>query len=263
MNVLTKAVATAVAAVSAMLVLAGAAARPAQEREAEVVASYRKLAEAHDEAGLAKLWAEHPDLVLTTIDEDLEGSLALREKSEKPDEALIAQMHERAVFAARAAVAAGLSPLLADYASAFSGWNADQQKQFRAGQKAFGQARAASKAGKHEEALAAGNQCLALAEPLGDWWGAAMGHSAAGQALAALGRHEEALVALGRARVLHHDLGLGGSEYGNLQGMVAELQALGGGPRLAELARQAAALGRALGDDDGAAALEKLATPAK
>jgi hypothetical protein len=77
--------------------------------------------------------------------------------------------------------------------------------------------------------------------------------------LAALGRHDEALVALGRARALHHDLGLSGSEYGNLQGMVAALQALGQAARLAEIARQAADLGRSLGDAEGAAKLEALA----
>ena len=258
MKLVPQAVSAAVASAVA-LVLAGASAAPPQDAEAEVLAGYRKLADAQDEAGLANLWAAHPELVLTTIDEDLEGSLALREKSEAPDETRIAQMHARAIFGARAAAAAGLSPLLADYAAAFSGWNAEQQKQFRAGQKAFGRARAAAQAGKHEDALAAGNECVALAEPLGDWWGTAMGFSAAGQSLSALGRHEEALVALGRARVLHHDLGLTGSEYGNLQAMVAALSALGGGPRLAELARQAAALGRALGDEDGAAKLDKLA----
>jgi tetratricopeptide (TPR) repeat protein len=235
------------------------AAAARQDREAEVAASYKKLADAQDEAALAAVWREHPDLVLVTIDQDLEGSLALREQSAKPDEAALAAMHARALFGARAAVAAGLHPILADYAASFSGWNAEQQKQFRSGQQAFGKARAAAKAGKHEEALAAANECAALAEPLGDWWGTAMGFSAAGQALAALGRNEEALVALGRARTLHHDLGLSGSEYGNLKDMVKVTQSLGRASRVAELARQGAALGRALGDEQGAAELEKLA----
>lgn len=232
-----------------------------QDREAEVAASYHKLADAQDEAALAAVWREHPDLVLVTIDEDLEGSLALREKSDKPDEKAIAEMQARALFGAHAAVTAGLHPILADYAASFAGWDAAQQKQFRAGQKAYGKARAAAKAGKQEEALAAGNECVALAEPLGDWWGTAMGFSAAGQALSALGRHEEALVALGRARALHHGLGLSGSEYGNLQGMVAALQALGRDAQLAEVARQAAVLGRSLGDEEGAAKLDGLAQP--
>jgi len=230
-----------------------------QDREAEVAASYKKLADAQDEAALAAVWREHPDLVLVTIDQDLEGSLSLREKSATPDEAAIAAMHARALFGARAAVAAGLHPILADYAASFAGWDADQQKQFRAGQQAFGKSRAAAKAGKHEDALAAANECAALAEPLGDAWGTAMGFSAAGQALAALGRHEEALVALGRARTLHHDLGLSGSEYGNLKEMVKAAQSLGRAARVAELARQGAALGRALGDEQGAAELDQLA----
>jgi len=234
---------------------------PQQDREADVAASYRKLADAQDASGLEALWRQNPDLVLVTIDEDLEGSLALRERSDTPDETAIAAMHARALLGARAAVSAGLSPILGDYAAAFAGWDPAQQKQFRSGQKAFGSARAAAKAGRPEEALAAANQCVALAEPLGDWWGTAMGFSAAGQALSALGRHEEALVALGRARGLHHDLGLRASEYGNLQGMVQELQALGAGVRVRELARQAAQLGRDLGDTEGAARFETLSHP--
>ncbi|HZM00175.1 MAG TPA: hypothetical protein VFD43_07990 [Planctomycetota bacterium] len=231
---------------------------PAQEAGDEVAASYRKLADAQDEAGLAKLWREHPDLVLVTIDADLEGSLALRERSRNPDESAIAAMHARALRGARAAVAAGLHPILADYAAAFTGWDATQQKQFRAGQAAFGKAHAAAKDGRHDEALAAANECVALAEPLGDWWGTAMGFSVTGDALSALGRHDEALVALGRARALHHDLGLSGAEYGNLRAMVEALRAQGGGRRLQELARQGALLGRALGDAAGAALLEEL-----
>ncbi|HZJ71960.1 MAG TPA: hypothetical protein VFF36_13595, partial [Planctomycetota bacterium] len=97
MKLVPQAVSAAVASAVA-LVLAGASAAPPQDAEAEVVAGYRKLADAQDEAGLAKLWAAHPELVLTTIDEDLEGSLALREKSETPDETRIAQMHARAIF---------------------------------------------------------------------------------------------------------------------------------------------------------------------
>ena len=235
-----------------------AAAAVRQDREAEVAASYRKLADAQDETALAAVWREHPDLVLVTIDQDLEGSLALREQSATPDEAAVAAMHARALFGARAAVAAGLHPILADYAASFAGWDAAQQKQFRAGQQAFGRARAAAKGGQHEQALDAANECAALAEPLGDCWGTAMGFGAAGQALAALSRHEEALVALGRARTLHHDLGLSGSEYGNLKAMIEAAQSLGRTARVAELARQGAALGRALGDQDGAAKLEKL-----
>ena len=252
-------VAPPVAAPLANAVLLAPPALSPQGQEAEVTASYRKLAEDKDEAGLAKVWREHPDLVLTTLDEDLEGALALVEKSDKPDEKAIAEMHARALFGAHAALVAGLSPILADYAASYVGFDAAQQKQFRAGQKAFGKARAAAKAGQQDDALAAGNECVADAEPLGDWWGTAMGFSAAGQALLALNRNDEALVAFARARALHHDLGLVGSEYGNLQGMVAALQALKQTSRLQEIARQAAALGHALGDEDGAAKLEKLA----
>ena len=98
-------------------------------------------------------------------------------------------------------------------------------------------------------------ECRELAEPLGDWWGTAMGFGAEGQALAALGRHEQALVALARARLIHHDLGLFGSECRNLLGMLAALDALGRPTRADGVAARAAELAERLGDAEGLASL--------
>ncbi len=227
------------------------------QAEESIEARYHAAAAAGDEAALVALWRAHPDAVLGTIDADLEGSLALREEAEAAgqpaDESAIAPLHARALFGARAAQLATGHPIFVDYVASFVGWDAEQRRSFRAGQAAFGEARAALKDGRHEEALAAGRRCSERAAALGDWWGTAMGLTAQGQALAGLGRHEEAVVALSKARILHHDLGLTGSEYGNLLGLVAALEQVGSAARLAAAATQAIELGTALGDEAGVA----------
>ena len=136
-------------------------------------------------------------------------------------------LFDRALFAAESATAATGRPIFADYASAFVGWNAEQRRDFRAGQKAFGEAVQASRGGEHEASLTAARRCRELAEPLGDWWGTAMGLGAEGRALLALERAEEALVHLSRARLLNAQLGLAGSELGNAIAMADACEALG------------------------------------
>jgi tetratricopeptide (TPR) repeat protein len=230
-----------------------------QDRGTEVSQRYHALAAAGDGAGLAALWQGNPDLVLPVIDADLEGSLKLRESSETPDEQAIAALQARALFGARAAEQASGHPILVDYAASFVGWDAEQQRRFRAGQAAFGRARQAARAADHAAALAAATECRELAEPLGDWWGTAMGLGAEGQALAALGRHEEALVALARARLIHHDLGLDSSAYRNLLDMLDALQALGRAVRRDAVLAQALVQGERQGDAKGVAALRERA----
>ncbi len=229
-----------------------------QDRGAEVAQRYQQAAAEEDHAGLVELWKANPGLILVTIDADLEGSLKLRESSPEPDEDAIAALHARALAGARAAAEATGHPILLDYASAFVGWDREQQRRFRAGQAAFGRARGAAKAGDQEAAAAAGLECAELAEPLGDWWGTAMGHSAHGQALLALGRFDEALVALSRARMIYHDLGLVGSEYGNARGVVTALRELGRTERCRAAALASIELARAVGDEQGLAELEGL-----
>lgn len=226
-----------------------------QDRGAEVTARYHEAAAEDDAASLVALWKEHPDLVLVTIDADLEGALSLRESEETPDEEAISALHRRALFGARAADEATGHPILWDYVSSFVGWDGDEQKRFRAGQAAFGRARRAAAEGDHAAAAEAGLECVELAEPLGDWWGTAMGHSAHGRARLALGEHEAALVSLSRARMIYRDLGLFGSELSNLRGMIEALVALERFERARAALTQALALAASLGDDAARAEL--------
>src|SRR6185436_19681165 len=70
----------------------------------DVRKSFVALYEKKDEAGLAKLWKDNPYEILTSIDEDLEGALAVWEKSpDKPDEKAIGEKHARALWGARIA----------------------------------------------------------------------------------------------------------------------------------------------------------------
>lgn len=194
----------------------------------EYVERYRSAAADENAEALAELWREAPGRVLVTIDADLEASLAMWEETpESPDSEAIGALHERALFGARIASSALNEPIFLDYASSFIGWDDDQKRSFRAGQQAYGKARRSGASGDHEESLEFAQSCTACAEPLGDWWGTAMGLLAEAQALHALERHGEALVAASRARLLYHQLGLSSSEVGALN--VMAMTALGAG----------------------------------
>ncbi|MDP6539922.1 MAG: hypothetical protein QF410_10305 [Planctomycetota bacterium] len=205
---------------------ASAAPPPAQDsRREQVATAYRRLADARDDAGLEALWREHPGLALVTIDADLEGGLALwEEATEDPPVERIAHLHERALFAARAASRASGHPILADYAASFAGWSDLDKRNFRAGQALYARALEELEKGEFETALIAARETRDRAAPLGDWWGTAMGYAAEGRALQSAGLTDHALAALGTARLLYHDLGLGGSELGVLRRMVVLLQ---------------------------------------
>lgn len=211
---------------------------------------YQSLYTSRDAGGLAQLWRGNPGAILVTIDADLEGSLSLWEESpEAPDEAAIEALHARALWGARIASDVTGQPIFADYAASFVGWDTAQKTRFRAGQAAFGRSRQALKGGDAEAALAAASECRQLAEPLGDWWGAAMGLSMEGQALAALGRHEEALASLGQARLLYAQLGLYSGEAPVLVQLIESCTALGRHERALAAAVSLAGLAGDAGDE--------------
>ena len=221
--------------------------------------AYRAAFQARDAAALGELWLAHPDRILTTIDADLEGSLAEWERpAEEADVEKIRQLQERALWGARIASSVTGRPIFADYASSFVGWNDEQKRAFRDGQAAFGRARQALRGGEEQraDALAAARECRELALPLGDWWGAAMGLSGEGQAHSSMGSHAEGLVASSQARLIYSQLGLSGSEYGCMKTMADQLEALERWPRLITTLEAAVELGSALGDTKGVAALE-------
>ncbi len=219
---------------------------------------FEALDDAGDRAGIVELWRAHPYDALPVIDSYLEGSLAAIEADPaKRGSDEIEALHARALRGARAADQAFGRAIFSDYAASFAGWTAEEGARFRRGQQAFGEFRAASKAGRHESALEHASACVELAEPLGDWWGTAMGLGGMGAALHALGRDAEALVPLSRARLLNHELGLAGSEYGNLRTLVDVLVALDKSSRAKVAIESALVLAELLGDEAGRAALAK------
>lgn len=248
------------------------AAIPAPQAAEEVdpfVATYHEAAAAGDADRLAELWRSAPERVLVTIDADLEGSLSLVEKWTGPmpentkgkavqeDMKKVAALHERAVFGARVAARAIDRPLLADYAVSFTGWTPEQQAQFRKGQQTFGQAREALGAGELDRALELAQKTAELAEPLGDWWGTAMGRSLAARVAWEQGNSELAVLESARARSIHHAIGLAGSEASDLIVLAEASLALGNRQRAAEAVR--AGLELAPEGSRPRAALEELA----
>lgn len=188
-----------------------------------------------DADAMAKAWSANEPRVLGTIDADLEASLAIWEQAMSRDEpglndeerAEIAMRHQRALFGARAATAAFDRPIFLDYTSAFVSWNAEQKESFRAGQAAFRDAVGALGKQDWEAARDAAQECADLAQPLGDWWGTAMGYGALGATEAQLGNHSAALSALGQSRLINAGLGLRGAERRDLQIMLGVLQESG------------------------------------
>ncbi len=213
-----------------------------------------------DAEGCKALWKESPHEILYTIDEDLEAALATWEKSpEKPDAAAIASLHARALWGARLASEALYAPIFVDYASAFASQNDAQKKQFRAGQKSHGEARAAIKAGDWEKAQAKARECVGHAAPLGDWWGHAMGLSALGTACSGGGKLADAIAPLGEAALIYRNLRLPGDEYVALRRLATVLAETGAKPRAKVVVERALELAQVLGDDKGRAELESLA----
>ena len=146
---------------------------------------YEALSAAGDQAGLVALWTEIPDAAVQVIDRDLEGSLALWEEEGEAKRSEIDALIARALRGAQAATEATGRRRILDYVTSFAGWNTEQKATFRAGQRACGEGRRALAADDHPAALERGRACRTFAEPLGDWWGTAMGLHLEGSALVA------------------------------------------------------------------------------
>jgi tetratricopeptide (TPR) repeat protein len=218
--------------------------------------TFEELDAKKDEAGLREFWKKNADATLGVIDSYLEGSL--KEIEKKGDAKKIAEMQQLALRGAKAADAAHGTHIFADYASAFVGWDEAQRKSFRGGQKAFGKAGQALQNGDATAALAAAEECIALARPLGDWWGTAMGLSAAAEAQEKLGKAEAAADLHAQAWLIHRELGLRGDAYGNLSAMARLYAELGRTERARVSAERALEMARALGDAEGTGKLEEL-----
>lgn len=249
------AVRSVVVCIAAMCLLAGARGLSAQGK-VDLRKTFEELDAKKDEAGMLAFWKENADATLGVIDSYLEGSL--REIEKKGDAKKIAEMQQLALRGAKAADAAHGRHIFSDYASAFIGWDEAQRKSFRAGQKAFGKAGAALKKGDAAAALTAAEECVALARPLGDWWGTAMGLTASAEAQEKLGKAEAAADLHAQAWLIHRELGLRGDAYGNLASMARLYAELGRNERARVSAERALEMARALGDAEGTTQLEEL-----
>ena len=236
---------------SALALPTDAASQNATSGEPESTAErYATLSAEGYYAGLVELWREDPDAAIPVIDRDLEGSLALWEEHGDARADEIEALLTRAVTGARAATEATGRRRVLDYVTSFAGWDAEQKASFRAGQQAFRDGREALRADDPATALNRGRACRELAEPLGDWWGTAMGLGLEGQALRALGRPAEAATALARGRLVYRELGLTSSAL-RLEVDLAELLLeLDRRPRAEALIEDGIATARRLGDDE-------------
>ena len=220
-----------------------------------IKANFEELVARKASSEIVQLWKQSPFETLQTIDGYLEGSLKLVETSDTPDQKEIESMHAKALAGAIAADKAFDSVIFSEYASSFIGWNREQQKQFRLGQSAYSNAKVAIKATRFEEALAAGQDCVAKAQPLGDWWGTAMGYSAIGSAHKGLGNREKALTALTSSRAIYHDLRLGQAELDCTLEMADLLKQAGTTARAKVTCTQGIALAEKLGNSAAKAKL--------
>jgi tetratricopeptide (TPR) repeat protein len=182
-----------------------------QRGESPTRKSFVDLAAKGDSAGIVALWKANPGEAIGTIDQDLEGFLAKIEKK-SGDAKEIQAMKDRALLGAKCADEAFGRPIFGDYASAFAGWNENEQQAFRQGQKLAGDAGKAVKDKKWEEAVKYAEQCIQLTENLGDWWGLATGYTTLAGAYEGAGQYGDALAPCQMARILHHDMEMASSE---------------------------------------------------
>ena len=199
--------------------------------------------------GIVQLWREQPYQALYVIDSYLEGSLKIVE-GEAPDEGKVMTMHQKALVGARAADKAFDTVIFADYASSFVGWTKPQQSQFRAGQRAFKDARVALKANDYAKALEHARGCIDAAKPLGDWWGTAMGYAVMGSAQKELGDFESALTSLSMARLINQQLRLAGAEMNCLVQMLTLSRKIGRLSRARAVCDRGATLAKRMGNQE-------------
>ncbi len=196
-----------------------------------VEARYTVMSEGGDYQGLVTLWRENPDAALPLIDGDLEGSLALWEAEGESKRVEIDEQIARAIIGAEAAFEATGRSRVIDYVTSFAGWTTEQRTRFREGQGACREGAGALQAGDTDRALEKGGQCRALAEPLGDWWGTAMGLRLEGTAQASRGEAEQAATSLAEARLIFRELGLTSSAVRIEADLASILLELGRRPR--------------------------------
>lgn len=163
------------------------------------------LSEGADERIIA-WFKENPDDALPFIDQYLEGGLKMIEQDEPAEKARAS--FDRGVKFAALADKAFDETIFSDYARSFAGWNEQQQKDFRAGQRTFREGSAKHKAGESVEALKLFRESVGFSKPLNDWWGMAMAYGGLGEAKLAIGQSDDAIQNLQRSAEIHQRLRL-------------------------------------------------------
>jgi len=205
-----------------------------------------RMLEAGDEVMIIQTFRRHSEKVLPFIDEYLEGGLKMIEEGKPEEEAL--KSFRRGIAFAELADKAMRESVFSEYAGNFASWSPKERERFRAGQKAYRQARA--KVEDPAEALTLYEKSMALADSLGDHWGRAMAIRGIADSLLALDRHEEAYKVASQAVDLHTRLRL---RIGRIQAVLTSAvayQKLGLGPR--SHAQTASAMALLTEDDDPA-----------
>ncbi|MGH1376572.1 MAG: hypothetical protein ACRBCK_09515 [Alphaproteobacteria bacterium] len=179
-----------------------------KDEQAAVKERFEALDNKQDIDGIVVLWQNNPSVTAFVIDTYLEGALALFEQSNGENENKIKAMYDRGLRGALAADKAFGRKVFSDYASSFIGWDDQQKRQFRSGQKFYGDAKEALKAKRYEDAFASANESISVARPLGDWWGVAVAQAVSGIAQEEMLDFQGALVSFSEARLLFHNFGM-------------------------------------------------------
>jgi hypothetical protein len=225
-------------------------ARPADvvRPEDAVRARFQALHEKGDREGCTALWREKPALVLPTIEQDLDEALAKKTAAKDPDPAGARGLEGRALWGARIAGETLGAPLIADLAATRVGWN-EKDLGFHKDELAIHEkARSWLEKGENKRAQEAAHEAANRAVALGDWHGAAVAYETSAIASQGLSEFDDALLAWMQARVLFRELGLADREIACLRGALDMCFTLERIWRGRELADQAVASARSLGD---------------
>ena len=201
-----------------------------------------------DSKGCAALWQADPSLALPTIEKDLDEANALRTSGKEADAKAAAALESRALWGARIARDALDAPMIADLAAARAGWG-ERERGFFADAKRV-QARALEWLDKSESrfGLEAAQEAANRSLGLGDWHGAAKAYETCAIAHQGTSNFDDSLVAWETARWIDRGLALRDRELACLRGALDVCGAADRDVRGREVADQAVALARRIGD---------------
>jgi len=219
----------------------------------DVPARFQALHEKQDRDGCAALWRERPALALATLEADLDRAAALHESEKGAGGAAIRALEQRALWGAAIARDALGAPLIADLVAARVGWS-EKERGYARDQRAI-QDRARSQLEKADNKFGqeSAHEAVSRALALGDWHAAATAYETCAIAYQALSNFDDALLAWSQARRLYRELRLADREIACLRGALDMCFATDRAERGREIADQAAAAARALGDRKGTA----------